>query len=118
MYAREHIILQCKDCNFNYKISYDNLFRLKSKIIKCMSCLINVIENKCKDLGYKMIKYKSEEFLEIECFICNNKKIYKGLQNLTTFYKLKNDGTIDKLCKYKYKFNCMIELSNYNVYTN
>ena len=79
MYAREHITLQCKDCNFNYKISYDSLFRLKSKIIKCMSCLIKVIENKCKYLGYKMIKYKSEDFLEIECFICNNTKIYKGL---------------------------------------
>lgn len=81
MYAREHITLQCKDCNFNYKISYDNLFRLKSKIIKCTSCLINVIENKCKDLGYKMMKYKSEDFLEIECLICNNIKIYKGLNS-------------------------------------
>jgi ribonuclease I len=35
---------------------------------------------------------------------------------LTTFHKLKNDGTIDKLCQYK--FNCMIELPNYNVYTS
>jgi ribonuclease I len=35
---------------------------------------------------------------------------------LTTFHKLKNDGTIDKLCHDK--FNCMIELPNYNIYTN
>lgn len=32
------------------------------------------------------------------------------------FHKLKNDGTIDKMCHNK--FSCMIELPNYNVYTN